>query len=156
MADVTAFKGTASFDDRGWLVYANEFDPAAAGIKRFYTVANHRQGSVRAWHGHAKSDTYLWVLQGIWKIAAVSVAAVDDAEEAFLDGKDDWKTEPAAFYSATGYILRVPAGYYHGHQNLSEGALLGVFSTATIDEVKDDDLRLEWDHWPEMWKENPR
>ncbi len=39
-------KGGVAVDDRGDVGFVNEFD--FAGVKRFYTVANHRSGFVRA------------------------------------------------------------------------------------------------------------
>jgi len=40
--------GGLAADDRGELGFVNDFN--FAGVKRFYTVANYRQGFIRAWH----------------------------------------------------------------------------------------------------------
>ena len=42
--------GGLAVDDRGSLKFINDF--ALAGYKRFYVVENHKQGFIRAWHGH--------------------------------------------------------------------------------------------------------
>src|ERR1700736_3786364 len=43
-------RGALAVDDRGEVAFVNEF--TFDGVKRFYTVASHFPGFVRAWHGH--------------------------------------------------------------------------------------------------------
>lgn len=132
-----------ALDDRGVLIFCNDFN--LAGVVRFYTITNHRRGFVRAWHGHRHSCTWLWPISGIWRVAA------NVMPEAMT-----FATEPQVFVIDSTSILFVPAGWYNGHQNLTKGGVLGVFSTATLEEVTTDDCRLPWNRWPDVWRERQR
>jgi hypothetical protein len=54
-------EGAASIDDRGSLTFINGFP--LPDYKRFYTVANHQQGFIRAWHGHLLESKTLFILR---------------------------------------------------------------------------------------------
>ena len=43
-------EGGLGVDDRGQVAFVNGF--GFEGVQRFYLVSNHRQGFIRAWHGH--------------------------------------------------------------------------------------------------------
>ena len=62
MNEPRLISGNIGIDDRGEVGFVNDFD--FAEVKRFYTVANHRQGFIRAWHGHKKEAKYVTVVQG--------------------------------------------------------------------------------------------
>ncbi len=49
-----------SVDDRGSLTYCNSF--YFEGVKRAYMVENHRQGFIRAFHGHKFEGKYVQVV----------------------------------------------------------------------------------------------
>jgi len=151
-----------SVDDRGVLTFCNEF--GLAGVARFYMVRNHRRGFVRAWHGHATSGTFLWPVSGVWKVATVGdidrlVAERDTKLSTATSGERPVQiveAKPQRLVLDQTKILHVPGGWYHGHQSLTDGAILGVFSTATIEQARDDDRRLPWDQWPGVWDESFR
>ena len=52
MSGPVLFSGDVAVDDRGEVSFVNDFD--FEGVKRFYTVKNHRRGFVRAWHAHRR------------------------------------------------------------------------------------------------------
>ena len=133
-----------ALDDRGVLTFCNDF--RIEDVRRVYFVENHRQGFVRAWHGHVKCDTFLWPVVGRWKCCAARLTSSAETAGAPL----------VPYHLDHGSILHVPPGWYHGTQNLTAGAVLAVFSTATIEQVRADDLRLAWDWWPGVWEERPR
>ncbi len=54
--------GNVFADDRGFLRFINDFN--FENVKRFYQVENHRQGFIRAWHGHKKEAKYVYVSKG--------------------------------------------------------------------------------------------
>jgi dTDP-4-dehydrorhamnose 3,5-epimerase-like enzyme len=132
------YAGNIGIDDRGEVGFVNEFD--FAGVKRFYSVTNHRQGFVRAWHGHKREAKYVTVVQGAALIGAVAV--------------DDWMA-PNAAAPVSQYVLSaqkpsvlfIPAGYANGFMSLTEDAKLMFFSTSTLDESKGDDVRFDSRHW---------
>jgi dTDP-4-dehydrorhamnose 3,5-epimerase len=145
MSDETAqprlLAGGLAVDDRGEVGFVNEFD--FAGVRRFYTVRNHRRGFVRAWHAHRREAKYVTVAAGAALVGAVCV--------------DDWerpsRTAPVSRHvlsAAAPKVLHIPAGYANGFMSLTDDALLLFFSTATLAESAADDVRFEaryWDIW---------
>lgn len=118
-------------DDRG-SVYGAFDKMNEVQIKRTYVVENHQSEFVRAWHGHQVADTYIHVISGVAKIAAVNMLNHNDITVATLSAH-----KPALFY--------IPGGFYNGAQNLVQGTKLLVYSTLTMEEVKADNFRLKWD-----------
>lgn len=141
MATPLLLRGGLAVDDRGAVGFVNDFD--FAGVKRFYTVQNHAAGFVRAWHGHRHEAKYVTVVQGAMLIACVEV--------------DDWdKPSPAlpvqrfVLSANVPAVLYIPPGYANGNMSLTAGAKAVIFSTATLEESKDDDVRFDarlWDPW---------
>src|SRR5438552_15533628 len=80
MTEPVLYTGDLAVDDRGELTFVNDFD--FAGVKRFYTVRNHRAGFVRAWHAHRREAKYVTVVAG----AALGRAVpIDGRDAAALD-----------------------------------------------------------------------
>jgi dTDP-4-dehydrorhamnose 3,5-epimerase-like enzyme len=133
--------GGLAVDDRGEVGFVNNFD--FSGVKRFYTVRNHRQGFVRAWHAHRREAKYVTVTSGAALVAAVRI--------------DDWdrpsRTLPVTRHvisAAQPKVLFIPAGYANGFMSLTHDARLMFFSTSTLDESKGDDIRYDACHW-DVW-----
>jgi dTDP-4-dehydrorhamnose 3,5-epimerase len=137
----TLLSGGLSIDDRGEVGYVNGFD--FAGVRRFYTVRNHRAGFVRAWHAHRRESKYVTVVSGAAVVGAVRI--------------DDWarpsRTLPAVRHvlsAAQPKVLFIPAGHANGFMSLTDDTRLIFFSTSTLDESKQDDVRYDaryWDIW---------
>jgi dTDP-4-dehydrorhamnose 3,5-epimerase-like enzyme len=134
-------EGGLSVDDRGEVGFVNGFD--FPSIKRFYTVANHREGFVRAWHAHKHEHKYATVLTGAALFGVVAV--------------DNWDT-PSKHLTVSRFvvsaakptILCIPQGYAHGYMTLTADTKIMFFSTSTLDESSNDDFRynaLYWDIW---------
>ena len=51
--EIKEIKGAVHVDDRGEVGFVNDFD--FDGVKRFYTIRNHRVGFVRAWHALSRN-----------------------------------------------------------------------------------------------------
>lgn len=125
-------------DDRGY-VYCPLDNLDELGIKRTYVVENHNIGMIRAWHGHRKADTYMHVIRGAVKLAALNM---DDHDKIMV----------RTLTERSPQILYVPAGWYNGAQSLTAGTKILVYSTLTFDDVKHDDERLPWDAKEDVWK----
>jgi dTDP-4-dehydrorhamnose 3,5-epimerase-like enzyme len=133
--------GGLAVDDRGEVGFVNDFD--FQGVKRFYTVRNHHAGFVRAWHGHRREAKYVSVVVGRAVVAAVAI--------------DDWESpDPTAevhrhvLSAAQPAVLYIPPGHANGFMTLTEEAVLAFFSSSTLDESIDDDVRFDahyWDPW---------
>jgi len=125
-------------DDRGSLycVRDNLFDDM---IRRTYIVENHSKGMVRAWHGHRKGDTYMHVLRGAVKLAAMNMSNHEDIVVTTLTER-----KPQLFF--------IPAGFYNGGVSLTDHTKILVYSTLTFEQVKKDDQRASWLINEDIWQ----
>jgi dTDP-4-dehydrorhamnose 3,5-epimerase-like enzyme len=141
MSELKLYAGDLAVDDRGEVGFVNDFD--FAGVKRFYTVKNHRAGFVRAWHAHRREGKYVTVVEGAAVIGAVQI--------------DDWQSpSPQAPVSRNVLsavkprVVYIPPGYANGFMSLTENARIMFFSTSTLAESQGDDVRFParyWDIW---------
>jgi dTDP-4-dehydrorhamnose 3,5-epimerase-like enzyme len=135
------WRGGLSVDDRGEVGFVNEFD--FAGVRRFYTVSNHEQGFVRAWHGHLHEVKYVFVASGA---ALVCCLEPDDWDAP----SRDLPVQRFVLSERTPAVLRIPSGYVNGFMTLVPKTKLLFFSTSTLDESLGDDIRFParfWDPW---------
>ena len=133
--------GGLAADDRGELSFVNDF--RFEGVKRFYTVSNHRQGFIRAWHGHKREAKYVTAVSGAAVVAAVCI--------------DNWE-QPSRNLSVERFVLSahrpavlyIPPGHANGFMSLTIDLKLMFFSTSSLEESQGDDFRYEsryWDIW---------
>lgn len=127
-------KGDIAVDDRGKLGFVNGFD--FKDVKRFYMVENYVGTNIRGWHGHKKEAKYALVVKG-W---AIFVAKEMEAEQ---EGAER-KAFKFALSADKPEILHIPGGYYHAFQTRTPDTKVLFFSTASLDESKDDDFRLKF------------
>lgn len=142
MAVPQLIEGNLSIDDRGEVGFVNDFN--FDKIKRFYTVSNHKSGFIRAWHAHKKEAKYVTVIQGAALIGAVEI---DNWDTPSKENKI-WK------YTLSEHkpcILYIPCGYANGFMSLTAETKLIFFSTSSINETKDDDIRYDAYYW-NPWK----
>ena len=134
-------EGDLAVDDRGRLTFANDFD--FKGVKRFYMVANHLPGFVRAWHAHKKEAKYVLVAQGAAVVGAVEIK--------------NWQrpNKKAQVYryvlsAQKPALLYIPPGFANGFMTLTAETQVIFFSTSSLEESKGDDFRFParyWDIW---------
>lgn len=139
-------KGGLSVDDRGTVSFVNDFD--FKNVKRFYVVENHKQGFIRAWHGHKNESKYVFVVKGSAVVAAVKI--------------DNWENPSKnlqinrfVLSEKTPSILFIPAGYANGFMSLSEDAKLIFYSTSELKDSLNDDIRFDAHYW-DAWKVEER
>jgi dTDP-4-dehydrorhamnose 3,5-epimerase-like enzyme len=128
-------------DDRGEVGFVNDFD--FAGVRRFYTVKNHGVRFVRAWHAHRREGKYVTAVDGAAIVAAVKI---DNWEKPSRDLRVDRFVLSAQKPS----VLFIPPGYANGFMSLTADLKLMFFSTSTLQESADDDIRFDsrlWDAW---------
>ena len=134
-------RGGVAVDDRGEVAFVNDF--AFDDVKRFYTVSNHAQGFVRAWHAHRHEAKYVLAVSGAALVCCVEIDDWDNPS-AGLD------VERFVLSDRTPAVLRIPSGYANGFMTLSAGTKLIFFSTSTLEESLGDDIRFSarfWDPW---------
>ena len=133
--------GGIAVDDRGKLLFHNEF--SFADVKRFYVVANHRAGFVRAWHAHRREAKFVTVVRGAAVVGTVPITNWENPDRA---------TQPfrCVISADRPSTLSIPVGYANGFMNLTEDTTLIFFSTSTLTESQGDDYRYDaryWDIW---------
>jgi dTDP-4-dehydrorhamnose 3,5-epimerase len=139
-------RGAIAFDDRGSVSFVNDF--GFNGVKRSYLIQNHRQGFVRAWHGHKIESKYMMCVSGSVLVGAVKVDSWDSPSKTA-------QVHRFVLSAGSPAVLAIPAGYANGLMNLSEDAKLMVFSTTTMEQAKDDDFRFPSRHW-DIWSVEER
>lgn len=138
MDEPRLIEGGLSVDDRGSVAFVNAF--AFDGVKRFYVVANHRAGFVRAWHAHKLERKYVMVVAGSAIVGAVRI--------------DNWE-HPSKDLTVHRYVLSaekpavlyIPSGYANGFMTLTADTKLIFFSTASVEESRNDDIRYDAYYW---------
>jgi dTDP-4-dehydrorhamnose 3,5-epimerase len=134
-------EGNLAVDDRGTVSFVNKFQ--FDGVKRFYTVTNHKVGFVRAWHAHRREAKYVIVINGI---ALVGAVAINDWNHPSKDNK----VHRYILSDHKPSVLYIPAGYANGFMSLTKNCKVMFFSTSTLDESMKDDVRFDsryWDIW---------
>ena len=135
-------KGDSFTDDRGTLSFVNDFD--FQGIKRFYVVANHHRGIVRAWHAHRYENKYVYVITGA---ALVGYVKIDNWEN---PSKDENIPNSKVLSASKPEILHIPSGHANGFMSLTDDTRVMFLSSSSVEESKNDDIRYNarlWDIW---------
>lgn len=133
--------GNLAIDDRGTVAFVNDFH--FEGVRRFYTVSNHRDGFVRAWHAHRHEAKYVTAVQGA---AIIAATAIDNWEQP----SKNLKIHRYVLSAHKPALLYIPPGYAHGYMTLTTDTKLMFFSTSTLEESRNDDIRYDaryWDAW---------
>ncbi len=138
MGELRLIEGGLAVDDRGSLAFVNDF--AFEGVRRFYLVANHRPGFVRAWHGHKRESKFIMAVSGSAIVAAVKI---DDWEQP----SKDLPVHRFIVSSEKPALVHIPPGFANGLMTLTSDAKLLVFSTASLEESRGDDYRFDAYYW---------
>jgi dTDP-4-dehydrorhamnose 3,5-epimerase len=134
-------EGGLAVDDRGQVSFVNKFD--FAGVKRFYAVSNHKAGFVRAWHAHRKEGKYVYASQGAAIVGAVKIENWDNPPK-------ETQVHRFVLSAKKPAILHIPPGYANGFMSLTADATLMFFSTSTVEQSAQDDIRYDARHW-DIW-----
>jgi dTDP-4-dehydrorhamnose 3,5-epimerase len=134
-------EGGLAVDDRGQVLFVNDFD--FSDVKRFYAVSNHRAGFVRAWHAHRLEGKYVFVASGT---AVVGAVVIDDWERPNRAAK----VHRYVLSARKPSVLYIPPGHANGFMTLQADTQLFFYSTRTLQESLQDDVRFDaryWDIW---------
>ena len=136
--NVEFIEGGISIDDRGELIFCNNFD--MNNVRRFYQVSNHANQFVRAWHAHKNESKYVFVSTGTVLVAAVHI---DNWEKP----SKDLKLQKYILSEKKPGILFIPKGYAHGYKTLTDNSKVIFFSTSSLDKSSKDDYRYDAYYW---------
>ena len=147
--------GGVAVDDRGSVRFVNDFD--FSGVKRFYQVDNHKQGFIRAWHGHVGEGKYVYVAKGSALVGAVEMEVREPIEGVANDGliTPEGEVFKCVLSSQCPKVLWIPPGYANGFMNLTQDTIIQFFSTSTLEESLGDDIRFHYDRW-NIWDQEYR
>ena len=95
-------QGGVAVDDRGSVRFVNDFN--FNDVKRFYQVQNHKQGFIRAWHGHRHEGKYVYVVSGSALIGTANM--------------DTQVVDKYVLSSQSPKVLFIPAGHANGFKTL--------------------------------------
>ncbi|WP_298505729.1 hypothetical protein [uncultured Maribacter sp.] len=139
---ITNIQGDAHNDERGKLVFFNEF--SMEPIKRFYEINPSNTTSIRAWQGHLLETKWFYCSAGSFVIHLI---ALD--KEGNL--RPDLLIERFVLSSANPQILKTPGGYASGFKAIDENSKLLVFSDVTLSESMGDDYRFPETEYNANW-----
>ena len=131
-------KGGKASDTRGTVGFVNDFD--FEKVKRFYIVSNKKNNYFRGWHGHKKEAKYVFVVQGKAKIGAVKV-------DNWKNPSKDLKVHAYILDAESPAVLYIPEGFANGFTSLTKDTKVIFFSTSTLAESNEDDIRFEETYW---------
>ena len=148
MDSPTLINGGVAVDDRGSIRFVNDFD--FSGVKRFYQICSHSdlKGFVRAWHGHRKEGKYVYVAKGSAIVGAVKMEVRGDLND-IHDALIEKEGEPQRFVlsSQSPKVLWIPPGYANGFMSLEPDTIVQFFSTSSLEDSLEDDIRFPADTW---------
>lgn len=139
--------GGISIDDRGSVRFINDFN--FEKVVRFYQVENHKEGFVRAWHGHHKESKYVYVAKGSALVGAVPI------EMMINKNIDETKVFKTVLSSLSPKVLLIPKGYANGFKSLEEGTIIQFYSSLSLQDSLNDDIRFEHDLL-DIWGQDDR
>ena len=125
-------------DHRGSISYVNDF--SFTDIERFYIISNSKENPIRAWQGHKSDNKNFYCLSGSFNIHFVKI--------------DNWENpskylavETVFVSEADSKIVHIPAGYANAVESLEENSKLISFSTLSLANLIEDDVRYPLEYW---------
>ena len=125
-------EGGMHIDARGALRFCNDFDMSA--VKRFYTIANSVEQSVRGWIGHKREAKWFFPLKGTTEIV---VEPMGDFNAEMQSGRE---AERFVLKEEEPKVLRVPSGNWFCIKQDGRAEVM-VFSDCKVGEFESDDFR---------------
>ncbi len=137
-SQIKLIKGGLSVDDRGTVSFVNDFN--FENVKRFYSVENHKNGFIRAWHAHKNEAKYVLAVKGSALVCAVEIDNWENPSK-------ELNVHRFVLSEKSPSVLYIPKGFANGFMSLSEDAKLLFFSTSTLQESLNDDFRFDAKYW---------
>ena len=127
-ASFSIIKGGNHQDERGLLVYNNEFE--FANIKRFYKVSPVGE-RLRGWQGHKIEQRWFAVIKGKFKISVIEIVNFENPSKDLLIQQYILNDESLTY-------LHVPAGCITAIQALEENSKLLALADYGLGETQDE------------------
>ena len=115
--------------------------------KRTYICDNFQKGTVRGYHYHKYEQKIFICLRGAVKFILLPGDMMQTVNPVA------WKPEVFVLSAEMGKALFIPAHYANAWQSLSDDTILLGVSDRTVDQSRDDDIRMDPAlHHPEYWE----
>lgn len=138
MSEIKVLTGGIFRDERGELVFMNEYN--LAGASRYYIIKHDNTDVIRGWHGHQFEGKWFQCLKGAFNLAFVKVDNWEDPSPQLVPEKfhlTETKSE----------LICLPEGYANCIRATEPDSMLLVFSGKELPEAALDSWR-----WPaQMW-----
>ena len=131
-------QGRKFSDYRGSISYVNDF--SFEDIERFYIISNSLENPVRAWQGHKLDAKNFYCLSGAFNIHFVKIDNWENPSK-------DLIIETVFVSESESKIVHIPAGYANAIESLEGNSKLISFSTLSLANQSDDDVRYPSDYW---------
>jgi dTDP-4-dehydrorhamnose 3,5-epimerase-like enzyme len=130
-------QGNHFSDERGTLIYNNEFD--ASLVKRIYFIENKNVDFIRAWQGHKIEQRWFTAVRGSFLIRIIAI--------------DNWES-PSVFLEKERFVLssdnflvlHISQGYVSSIQSLEESSKLMVMADYVLGGIQDE-FRFDIDYF---------
>jgi dTDP-4-dehydrorhamnose 3,5-epimerase len=158
MDEPKILQGGNIVDDRGILSVCHTWFNSShfSKIKRFYQVRNHKAGMIRAFHGHKNEAKYIYVVKGSIVVKVISMENAKGWDAKIGSGKA-YKPHTYVLSEYNPQVLYIPPNYFNGWKSLTDDASVLFFSTSTLEESQNDDIRIPWDAFGmNIWAEDYR
>lgn len=133
-----AIQGGNFSDYRGSISYVNDF--SFEDIERFYIITNSKENPIRAWQGHKLDSKNFYCISGSFKIHFVKIDNWENPSK-------DLVIETIIVSEADSKIVHIPSGYANAIESLEANSKLISFSTLSLKDIKEDDVRYSSDYW---------
>ncbi|WP_400073598.1 sugar epimerase [Zobellia russellii] len=136
-------KGSNFSDERGGLIFFNDFDMTE--VIRMYEISPSDIKIIRGWQAHQEEKKWFYCNTGSFIMNIVRVNDFDspspsiNAEKFLLDAK-------------IPSVLEISGGYATAFKAQTENSKLIVFSNFSLEESKNDDYRFSIDQWSANWQ----
>lgn len=142
MKTIQLIQGGVFEDNRGKVVFANDFD--LTPIQRLYHIHHPDTEVVRAWQGHKVESKWFHCIKGSFDI---KLAAIDD----WQTPSKDLEINSVQLSTDNSQVLFIPGGYANGFKALTPDSILMVFSNMDVPASKADDYRFDKDYFGKIW-----
>jgi dTDP-4-dehydrorhamnose 3,5-epimerase len=125
-------------DHRGTISFVNDF--SFTDIERFYIISNSDENPIRAWQGHKLDTKNFYCLSGSFKIHFIKIDNWENPSK-------DLRRETVFVSASESKIVHIPAGYANAIQSLEKDSKLISFSTLSLENLTEDDVRYDSNYW---------
>ena len=128
-------KGGSHTETRGKFEFINDFD--LTKIKRFYKTTHFDTETIRAWQVHQKETKWFHCIKGSFEVKVADLLTKEINSFTLTESEIT--------------VLHISSGNANGFKALESDSVLMIFSDMTLEQAKDDNMKLEVGAFAEKW-----